>query len=72
MADELTCRFRKRLPSGFELQCDLRIPLGESPVTVLFGPSGSGLHGACESVDIESLHTCATVLAESIVAFCGA
>ncbi|HYW48822.1 MAG TPA: ABC transporter ATP-binding protein [Bryobacteraceae bacterium] len=42
MADELTCRCRKRLPSGFELQCDLRIPLGESRVTVLFGPSGAG------------------------------
>jgi molybdate transport system ATP-binding protein len=42
MADELICRCRKRLPSGFQIECDLAIPLGASPVTVLFGPSGSG------------------------------
>jgi molybdate transport system ATP-binding protein len=42
MADELTCRCRKRLASGFELDADLRIPLGRAPVTVLFGPSGAG------------------------------
>jgi molybdate transport system ATP-binding protein len=30
------------LRSGFEVDADLRIPLGQSPVTVLFGPSGSG------------------------------
>jgi molybdate transport system ATP-binding protein len=42
MANELSCRCRKRLVSGFELDAELRIPLDESPVTVLFGPSGSG------------------------------
>jgi len=42
MADELTCQCRKRLPSGFEVDASLRVPLDESPVTVLFGPSGSG------------------------------
>src|SRR5438477_2581825 len=42
MAGELTCRCRKRLASGFELDAALRIPVAESPVTVLFGPSGSG------------------------------
>jgi molybdate transport system ATP-binding protein len=30
------------LASGFELDASLRIPLDESPVTVLFGPSGAG------------------------------
>jgi molybdate transport system ATP-binding protein len=39
---QLTCRCRKRLASGFELDAGLSIPLAESPVTVLFGPSGSG------------------------------
>jgi len=39
---QLNCRCRKRLESGFELDAGLRIPLAESPVTVLFGPSGSG------------------------------
>jgi len=42
MASELICQCRRRLPGGFELDARLRIPLGESPVTVLFGPSGSG------------------------------
>ncbi len=42
MANELTCRLRKRLPSGFELDAGLRVSLAESPVTVLFGPSGAG------------------------------
>ena len=42
MANELSCRCRRRLASGFELDAELRIPVDESPVTVLFGPSGSG------------------------------
>ncbi|HUA62520.1 MAG TPA: ABC transporter ATP-binding protein [Verrucomicrobiae bacterium] len=42
MADELICRVRKRLRSGFELSAELAVPLAESAVTVLFGPSGSG------------------------------
>ena len=42
MAGELTCRCRKRLPSGFEMDAALRIRFAEAPVTVLFGPSGSG------------------------------
>jgi molybdate transport system ATP-binding protein len=42
LSGQLNCRCRKRLASGFELDACLRIPLAESPVTVLFGPSGSG------------------------------
>jgi len=42
MADELICRCRKRLPSGFALDAELRIPLDDSRVTVLFGPSAAG------------------------------
>ena len=42
MVDELMCRCRKRLPSGFEVDAELRAPLDESPVTVLYGPSGAG------------------------------
>ncbi len=42
MADELNCRFRKRLSSGFDLSCDLVVNLDQSPITVLFGPSGAG------------------------------
>ena len=39
MADQLICRCRKRLSKGFELDAELRIPLEQMPVTVLFGPS---------------------------------
>ena len=42
MAHELTCACRKRLASGFTLDAELRIPLEQARVTVLFGPSGSG------------------------------
>ena len=42
MPDELICRCRKRLRSGFELDAALAIPFEQSRVTVLFGPSGSG------------------------------
>jgi ABC-type sulfate/molybdate transport systems ATPase subunit len=38
----MICRCRRRLASGFELNADFRIPVDQSPVTVLFGPSGSG------------------------------
>jgi len=42
MAHELTCACRRRLPSGFTLDADVRIPFDQAGVTVLFGPSGSG------------------------------
>jgi len=42
MADPLTCRCRKRLTGGFEVEAELQIPLDHAPVAVLFGPSGSG------------------------------
>lgn len=42
MAGELIAQCRKRLAGGFELDASLTVPLAESPVTVLFGPSASG------------------------------
>ncbi|HUP03500.1 MAG TPA: ABC transporter ATP-binding protein, partial [Bryobacteraceae bacterium] len=42
MADELICACRKRRAGGFDLDASLRIGLFESPVSVLFGPSGAG------------------------------
>ncbi len=42
MASQLICAVRKRFDSGFILEADLKIPLDEAPVTVLFGPSGAG------------------------------
>ena len=42
MGRELICRCRKRFASGFEILADLRLPVDEARVTVLYGPSGSG------------------------------
>ena len=42
MAGELICAIRKRFASGYTVAADLRLPLDEAPVTVLFGPSGAG------------------------------
>ena len=42
MANELMCKCRKHLPSGFKLHASLHVPLDQAHVTVLFGPSGSG------------------------------
>jgi len=39
--------------------------------TVIFGPSGSGAHAVVEYVDVPSVITCAQVLAQTIVDFCG-
>jgi acetylornithine deacetylase len=38
---------------------------------VVFGPSGRGLHGADEYVEIDSVHKCAAALREIIIGFCG-
>lgn len=37
---------------------------------VVFGPSGRGLHGADEYVEIDSVHKCAAALRELILDFC--
>ncbi|MGB7560291.1 MAG: M20/M25/M40 family metallo-hydrolase [Candidatus Acidiferrales bacterium] len=37
---------------------------------VVFGPSGRGLHGAEEYVEIESVEKCAEALREMILEFC--
>jgi acetylornithine deacetylase len=40
--------------------------------TVVFGPSGEGMHAAAEYVDVSSVVACAQILAETIAAFCDA
>lgn len=39
--------------------------------TVIFGPSGHGLHAAVEYVDFQSVVAAARVLAGTIIDFCG-
>lgn len=42
MAGELICRCRKQFTSGFAIDADWVMPIGDAPVMVLFGPSGAG------------------------------
>lgn len=39
--------------------------------TVIFGPGGNGAHAAVEYVDLADVFTCATVLAETTMRWCG-
>ncbi len=51
---------------------DLRVPIlyGDTP-TVLFGPGGGLIHSSDEWVDFEQVLTCARILAETALAWCG-
>ncbi len=57
--------------TGVAYWCDAAILAQHGIPTVVFGPSGEGMHAAVEYVDLPSAVTCAQVLAETIVAFCG-
>lgn len=47
--------------------------LGQAGIpTVMFGPAGAGAHAAEEWVDLSSVVTCAEVLADMVLRFCGA
>ena len=57
---------------GVAYWCDAAILAQHDIATVVFGPSGEGAHAAVEYVDLPSAVACAQILAETIVAFCGA
>ena len=63
---------RDPAPVGVAYWCDAAILARHGIPTVLFGPSGEGLHAAVEYVDVPSTAACAQVLAETAVMFCGA
>lgn len=63
---------RDPAPIGVAYWCDAAILAQHGISTVLFGPSGEGLHAEVEYVDVPSTAACAQVLAETAVAFCGA
>ena len=57
-------------PAAMSFWTDAAI-LGRAGIpAVLFGPTGAGLHGAEEYVEIESVGVCRDVLVETIRAFC--
>jgi acetylornithine deacetylase len=56
--------------SGFSGWTDAALLQGAGIPTLLFGPTGAGLHGAIEYVETESLLDMAHILAETICDFC--
>lgn len=74
LALEKACRNRLgRAPgiSGFSGWTDAALLQGAGIPTVLFGPTGAGLHGAVEYVETDSLVDMAHILVEAICEFCG-
>jgi acetylornithine deacetylase len=56
---------------GVAYWCDAAILTQHGIPTVVFGPSGEGLHAAVEYVDLPSAVACAQILADTITEFCG-
>lgn len=56
--------------AGMAAWTDTALLAGAGIPGVVFGPSGHGLHGADEYVEIESVYCCADVLRELILEFC--
>lgn len=56
--------------AGMAAWTDTALLAAEGIPGVVFGPSGRGLHGAEEFVEIESVHECAAALREIILDFC--
>jgi acetylornithine deacetylase len=57
--------------AGMAAWTDTALLVAASIPGIVFGPSGRGLHGAEEYVEIESVHKCAAALRELILEFCG-
>ena len=58
-------------PTGMSFWTDAAILAGAGMPSVLFGPTGSGLHSIEEWVDIASLRTCRDVLVDAVRALAG-
>jgi len=66
---------RRQLPSepvGMSFWTDAAILAEAGIPSVLFGPSGAGLHSVEEYVDLQSVLTCRDVLAETVLTMVGA
>ncbi len=57
-------------PTGMSFWTDAAILGRAGTPAVLFGPTGAGLHGPEEYVEMDSVHACRDVLVELIRAFC--
>lgn len=66
LAAALASRKLYSLPSGMSFWTDAAILAGAGIPSVLFGPSGTGLHSIEEYVEIDSVLVCRDVLAETV------
>lgn len=57
--------------TGFPAVTDAAFYAGAGVDAVIYGPSGAGLHGEDEYVEIDSLTECAKVYAATILRWCG-
>lgn len=72
LAAALSSRKLYSLPSGMSFWTDAAILAAAGIPSVLFGPSGSGLHSIEEYVEIDSVLECRDVLAETVSSYVGA
>ena len=61
----------QRPHTGATFWTDAAILAGAGIETVLFGPTGAGLHSAEEWVDLQSVYDMADILAKTAAAYCG-
>jgi acetylornithine deacetylase len=57
--------------TGVAYWCDAALLAQGGIPTVIFGPTGEGMHAAVEYVDVASVAACAQILAGTILGFCG-
>lgn len=72
LAAALTRRALPSAPVGMSFWTDAAILAEAGIPSILFGPSGSGLHSVEEYVDIDSVLTCRDVLAETVTSLISA
>ncbi len=66
LAASLDRRHLPPAPVGMSFWTDAAILAGAGIPSILFGPSGAGLHSVEEYVDVDSVMTCRDVLAETV------
>jgi acetylornithine deacetylase len=58
-------------PSGMGGWMDSSLLAAAGIPPVVFGPTGEGLHGLTEWVDLSSVHACCRIVGEVIAEICG-
>ena len=56
---------------GFEAVTDAAHYAGKGVVSIIYGPSGDGFHGANECVELDSLIETTKVIAATVLDMCG-